>query len=145
MVGYRLQVERNQGFLIDDTGLNGIQLECEGGHDTEKIQGPYGRWLDWLTCRKNSHVTAFDLRSVQDRKILDDYGAVNVDMKCSNGVELLGNGLNRGRWSGFKKCPSNTYFCGVKAKIEYTAIVDHTGLNQMSFLCCKVEGNKNEY
>ena len=47
-------------------------------------------------------------------KHLDETAGNNVNMACSAGSVLAGNGGDWGTWSDFEICPSNTAVCGIR-------------------------------
>lgn len=146
--GFRLRVENSNGG--DDTALNGIQLMCKDGTVTNKIEGYFGEWKPWQFCEVvgnhayYSYIDGFNFRSEGRQYGGDDTAGNNVKMRCNNRMELDGQGTRWGSWDhkSFQGCPDESFLCGVQARIEdeqYES--DDTGLNQMRFVCCKVEGN----
>ena len=45
---------------------------------------------------------------------LDETAGNNVNMACSHGSVLAGNGENFGTWSDFEMCPEGTAVCGIR-------------------------------
>ena len=144
--GFRLRVEHSMGG--DDTALNGIQLVCKDGSITEPINGYFGSWEEYKLCdetKENSefYVTGFNFRSEEHQYLGDDTAGNNVKMICNNHRELDGHGASFGSWDNedYVKCPDKTFLCGVQAKIEDEQHGgDDTALNQLRFICCKIEG-----
>lgn len=111
--------------------------------------GPFGKWKSWQFCDTKTdnafyqYVTGFNLRSEANQYEEDDSGANDVKFKCRNKRELDGQGTSYGTWDNddFRECPYESFLCGVQAKIEADQYEeDDTGINQLKFICCKVEG-----
>ena len=45
---------------------------------------------------------------------LDETAGNNVNMACSHGSVLAGDGGHYGDWSDFEICPQNTAVCGIR-------------------------------
>ena len=45
---------------------------------------------------------------------LDETAGNNVNMACSHGSVLAGNGENYGTWSDFEMCPEGSAVCGIR-------------------------------
>ena len=140
--GFRLKVEGSHTFG-DETALNGIQLSCADGTNSDDIPGPWGSWRSWVHCSPGNHVTEFDMRSERDDGSTnwDKVAASNVRMRCSDRAVIDGRGESWGSWEGYKSCPTNSYFCGVRAKIESgDGSNDDTALNRIEYQCCADKG-----
>ena len=144
--GFRLRVEKNQGG-DDDSALNGIQLSCENVGISNEIPGIWGTWRDWVYCNDGTYVTSFDLLSQHDinrATNFDNVAASNVKMRCSDGKEINGGGLDLGDWEGYKSCPTRSYLCGVRAQFQKKqGDGDDTALNRIEFQCCIEKGKVN--
>ena len=140
--GFKLRIEPSQGVGNDNTGLNGIQLSCNDGSVSERIIGLFGDWLDWVYCKDGAFVHAFDVLSLDViSPIGDNTGANNVKMMCSNGEELIVDGLDFGTWEGYKSCPAVSYLCGVQAQIQKNQQDgDDRAVNRIEFQCCPEKG-----
>ena len=49
-----------------------------------------------------------------DSRHLDETAGNNVNMACSHGSVLAGNGENFGTWSNFEMCPEGSAVCGIR-------------------------------
>ena len=49
-----------------------------------------------------------------DSRHLDETAGNNVNMACSHGSVLAGNGEDFGNWSNFEICPEGTAVCGIR-------------------------------
>ena len=47
-------------------------------------------------------------------KHLDETAGNNLNMACSHGSVLAGNGENFGTWSNFEMCPEGQAVCGIR-------------------------------
>jgi len=94
--------------------LNGIRLKSEEGYLKKETE--------------------------EAEKSLDETAANNVDMKCSSGQTLAGNGMFWGIWSSWLECPAGSAICGIKTRVqEYGGgFVDDTALNEVIVYCCDV-------
>jgi hypothetical protein len=81
---------------------------------------------DRFVCQKG-YLNGFRLR-VKNRTSYDLY---NVDMMCSDGTIMKGNGINsKGNWLAWKKCPPGMYINGLEKKIDRKM-----GLTNLKFQC----------
>ena len=144
--GFRLRMDGMDS--TDNSALNGIQLRCTDGTDTEKINGHWGTWSSWVSCDNQvnqdaiKYISGFNFRSQEGQgRVKDNLAGVDVKMQCNDNKELFGNELDKGSWdsSTYQECPTSQDFCGVQASIEPKrgGTGDDTALNKMSFLCCR--------
>lgn len=137
--GFSLRVERSQG-KGDDTALNGIRLMCK--HITYPIDdivvespGIWGDWTTKHTC-SDGYLDSFQLRVESSQGKGDDTAANNMNVHCSNGDILHGDGTgwgNWGRWSS--RCPNGV--CGIQVRMEgRQGRGDDTALNDVKMICC---------
>merc|ERR1712029_1088156 len=72
-------------------------------------------------------------------KHLDETAGNNVNMACSHGSVLPGDGGDFGTWSDFEVCPENTAVCGIRTLVEdpQGVFTDDTALNQIILYCCE--------
>ena len=64
------------------------------------------------------HFKGFKRKRVAEERGFDETAANNVDVKCSNGDILSGNGMFWGYWSEYKYCPAGSAICGIKTRGE---------------------------
>ncbi|NWI83379.1 VMO1 protein, partial [Dryoscopus gambensis] len=125
-------VHSHQGLLGDDTGLNAVRLICDTGTDTVmSSEGPFGVWKPPLMCPQGEHLVSFRLRVEAAQGPWDDTAANNVDMSCSEGTLLQGQGNDRGTWGDWSPaCPSSCGVCGISTRVDpFDDNIDDTGLN----------------
>ncbi|XP_063302511.1 vitelline membrane outer layer protein 1 homolog [Pelobates fuscus] len=135
------KVEKNQ-YLLDDTALNGIRIYCErkdstsGNNPRQSADGSWGEWKPIRWCLRG-FIVAFTLR-VEEHKTVGDKTAVNnINVMCSKGEYLEGEGLiwgSYGAWSN--RCDNG--ICGIQTKVQEKQglLGDDTALNDVRFLCC---------
>jgi len=147
--GFSLKVEEDieNG---DDTALNAIKLSCayhngtEGGYitSTEQI---WGGWTSFQRCYHNEFLHSAQLKTEAylgpgwDRGY-DDTAGNDLDVECTDGELLNGDGDRWGEWSELVSCPSNTAICGINTLVESDQgnDVDDTALNGVKFYCCEL-------
>lgn len=149
---FRLLVENDCG-LCDDTGLNGIEMECyaEGGGGfygtITSGQGQWGGYRDSHEClvvgEYTFFITRFSLRVEGDQGIGDDTAAGNLRVECreksGDSTYLLeGDGTGWGGWGGWSsECPQGSAVCGMETRVEPPqGTGDDTAFNNMRLLCC---------
>jgi len=150
---FRLKVQQDQGFLLDDTALNGIELECispqvraqavKNGEQPRaaqirSLEGGFGNWGTIFECTFPHFVIGFELRS--EGIGVDNTAANNFRAICSNDVVVTGSGMGWGDWTGQLRCPTNHAICGlrtqVEARIPTPPPADNTSLNNVDLVCC---------
>ncbi|NWH76517.1 VMO1 protein, partial [Piaya cayana] len=127
--GFQLKVGTSQG-VGDLAGVWGHV----GGDDTRG----QGTWLPPLSCSRG-RLSAFRLRVEAPRGLWDDTAANNLDMACSDGAVLEGQGGNRGTWGNWSSfCPPGGGVCGLRTRLEgpQRKARDDTALNDLDFFCC---------
>ncbi|XP_053908740.1 vitelline membrane outer layer protein 1 homolog [Cuculus canorus] len=136
-VGFQLKVQPPQGFFGDDTALNAVRLLCANGAVATAGEGPRGTWSSPLSCNRG-HLTAFRLRVEASRGLWDDTAANNVDMACSDGRVLEGQGGRAGTWGNWSSsCPHGGGICGLRTRLEAPQRGgDDTALNSVDMFCC---------
>ncbi|XP_029862841.1 vitelline membrane outer layer protein 1 homolog [Aquila chrysaetos chrysaetos] len=135
--GFQLKVEPHKGFFGDDTALNGIRLLCSTGMATAN-EGPWGSWSYPLSCGRSQRLVSFRLRVEAPRGLWDDTAANNLDITCSDGTVLEGQGGLAGVWGNWSvSCPFGWGICGLQTRVEPPQRGgDDTGLNDVKFFCC---------
>jgi hypothetical protein len=113
--------------------------------------GNYGEWRGTYVCPGNSYANGFQLRSEPNQGVfVDDTAANNLNLYCSDGTILSGDGDDWGSWTTPQHCPAGMSLCGLQTQvysyefsritiafqIEMTAPVDDTALNNVDMLCC---------
>jgi len=81
----------------------------------------------------------------------DPVGGMNVDMKCSNGVTLTGDGVTQSElplvdgeqtssWSTWTTCPAGYAICGIRSRIHQgeTDLKSNLGQTEVLFHCCQL-------
>jgi len=77
----------------------------------------------------------------------DPAGGVNMDVRCSDGTELLGNsGISLGDKAGFyslsdwEECPAGTAVCGIRTRVQEGETDDVSNLGQTEVIlhCCQI-------
>merc|ERR1711936_821966 len=151
--GFQLMVEPSCGDICDDTALNSLKLFCsqltgvEDGFVTSKT-GNFGGWNDPLMCGEaGSFISGIQFKSEKETlragevvRHLDETAGNNVNMACSHGSVLAGNGENFGTWSNFEMCPEGQAVCGIRTLVEdpQGVLTDDTALNQIILYCCEL-------
>lgn len=135
--GFSLRVERPLGNG-DDTALNGIRLLCKQGsiHDVVvESAGHWGDWTSWRSC-SSGYLDTFQLRVEPPQGSGDDTAANNMNVHCSNGDILHGQGSSWGSWGSWSsRCSDGV--CGLQVKIEHPqGRYDDTALNDVKMICC---------
>ena len=65
-------LHRKQGWLADDTGLNGIRLKCDDGKELKPSEeGPWGKWNPWKNVTEGRKITRVRMRSDRGRHLGD--------------------------------------------------------------------------
>ncbi|CAG0920946.1 unnamed protein product [Notodromas monacha] len=133
VVGLRLATEDPQG-AGDDTGLNDVELLCRQrwGKNTEVVEVPrahgkapgFGTWKDAFGCSSNRDAVAIgiELKIEGKQNGGDDTGANNINLFCSNGEKVDGNGSKWGKWREPMMCPNFG--------------LDDTAVNTVDIRCC---------
>ncbi|XP_060129990.1 vitelline membrane outer layer protein 1-like [Zootoca vivipara] len=129
------QVQEKQGKNKDDTSLNGIRLHCNKGAAVESTVGPKGNWTKIEECRRGLLIS-FDLRVEGPQLMLDDTAANNIQFSCTDGTRLEGKSTNFGTYGPWSKRCTTGAICGIQTKVEASAQVDSTALNDAKFFCC---------
>ncbi|XP_070607630.1 vitelline membrane outer layer protein 1-like [Erythrolamprus reginae] len=135
--GFALKRQPSRSTWADDTGsLNSIRLECTDGTTIETQSGRRGNWTEFHEC-PIGNLVSFALNMAEDKGLLDDMVAKNIQFRCKEGTVLMGlshNGQNFGPWS--KHCRVGS-ICGIQAKTEEAqGRGDDTTLRDMKFFCC---------
>ena len=92
----------------------------------------------WSRCSPGHHITHLAVRGMKDYGTnIDDYGATNVKVVCSDNQTVQGKGGTDGEWTNLVQCPSHMRICGLRAKIQqYQTNQDNTALNRIQLYCC---------
>lgn len=83
-----------------------------------------------FVCPNNAFLNGFRLRLASKIRRDQDQDLYNIQMKCSDGYVLNGDGYSLGRWLSWKHCPKNEYIDGFSLKNNHK-----TGLNNVKFQC----------
>ena len=108
----------------------------------ESLVGKFGSWVGRLSCKNTGQfLKAAQFKSEKWHRNADDTAGNNLNMKCTDGEVLKGDGERFGEWSDFVACPSDTIICGIRTKLEKSegVDVDDTMLNAVSFYCCTMD------
>jgi len=147
--GFRLKVQADQGWLLDDTAVNAIELLCEEPSRTaaeeakpraptpiRSKEGPQGNWGTVFECDRYHFGHGFELRS--EGPTLDNTAGNNLRLSCTNEYIHQGNGHSWGDWTGHLNCPRGMWVCGIRTQVEdpKPQPADNTGLNNVDFACC---------
>ena len=178
--GYQLRHEPSCGDICDDTELNAVKLFCatKDGQQVAEVtskKGGFGGWMANHSCDGDqSFINGVEFRSekvdilrrvslqnnhhIQETKgkskHLDETAGNNVNMACSHGSVLPGDGGDFGTWSDFEICSENEAVCGIRTlgnllrsfiHISFFDLLvedpqgvftDDTSLNQIILYCC---------
>ncbi|KAL4233351.1 Vitelline membrane outer layer protein 1 [Mactra antiquata] len=146
----------------DNTALNGIKLACRNKTERSSCSdqsitssvGRHGDWQGQLFCPPGSYMSQFFLKlqksTIQNLFQSEDNTAVQyISFLCQNESDPDRKSYlvqYPGYWHGNNhnheestECPSNTYICGIKTKVQSINKpgVDHTGLNDVIMFCCQ--------
>ncbi|KAM3927314.1 vitelline membrane outer layer protein 1 homolog [Leptodactylus fuscus] len=138
--GFKLQVERMRGRLVDDTALNGITLYCIKKSTWEVVKtisssvGPFGRWGPIFWC-KSGFLKNFRLR-VEFHDTRDKTAANNIMFTCSDGSVLEGNGLSWGDYGPWSfDCKKGIRGIQTRVQGKQGFWRDDLGLTDVKFKC----------
>jgi len=145
--GIRLKVEPHSNS-IDDTAINGIELECRHLNSTKTTKtihssiGPSGYWFGWEKCSSSDGpVTGFQVRFENHASGIDDTALNEVKMKCKNGEWLAPDSpTHYGAWYPSLHCPSGRAVTGLTTRLEphQSHGGDDTALNGIRLYCEKM-------
>ena len=115
----------------------------------ESTIGDFGVWTGRLNCANNgAFLVEAQFKSEGNVGSGDDTGGNSLNMKCTDGEQLDGEGGEYGDWSSWVSCPSKTAICGIQTKLEpyqgnggffVKQFDDDTMLNEVSFYCCSMD------
>ncbi|KAH0625147.1 hypothetical protein JD844_033299 [Phrynosoma platyrhinos] len=133
---FSIKAQKKQG-IKDDTGLNGIRLECESGAVIESTVGKEGKWSRIKRCPEGN-LNSFTLNVEPPKGAGDDTAANNIQFTCTDGTVLKGEAKEWGKYGDWSKhCPAGG-ICGIQTKVEAPKkAADNTGLNDVQFYCCE--------
>lgn len=134
VIGFRTKLlePQGRGLQFDDSSLNGIELICNDQKILMSSQSPNGTWdLNINTCANNQSVNGFF------------YGMENKAGEGDDAATTI-NSLE-GIWSSsiVKVNCANGVIVGIRTQVEVDN--DHTGLNNVEFLCQVIEWFKKSY
>lgn len=147
--GMNLKTQAQQGWTRDDTGLNGIQLQCytkDWNHygTISSLTGSSGNYGNVKHCPKG-FATGYQLRSEHNQGgVRDDAGAVDFKLRCVNFDGTTSYVINDqksppwGTWTPEQNCPPRTAVCAMATQIELNGGKDSTSLNNVDLACCKI-------
>ncbi|XP_063606981.1 vitelline membrane outer layer protein 1-like [Penaeus indicus] len=82
LTGLRMRSEEDQGFFIDDTAANDLDMQCNWSTDTLNGGGDHwGDWSSWESCPHNWAICGIETR-VEADSATDDTALNNVRMFC---------------------------------------------------------------
>lgn len=126
--GFQLRTEPHVGSLPteDDTALNAVRFFCgpvgstpNNDHFVTSKQGPWGKWGDIFSCVDNSTAIGIQLRVEKPQgPVIDDTGANNMRLLCSDFLNHEGDGMVWGTWQNPSVCPRKTAICGLRTLVE---------------------------
>jgi hypothetical protein len=140
-MGYRQRVEPDQGSG-DDTGMNGLELDCmntQGVHTPLTYAGLWGNWSEWNHCAPGDLISGGALSVEPDRGSGgDDTAANSLKMRCKAHGELsASNGAPWGTYGDWAVCPTGQAVCGMEIRFEDDqGDGDDTALNGVHLVCC---------
>jgi len=152
VTGFRLKVQQNQGIILDDTALNGIELHCipnVPGEGERKIVtsrvGVKGAWGGIKECDPGSYGVGFEMRT-EEPTLFDNTAGNNMRLYCSDGNVLEGVGMDWGIWTGPLFCPNTMKICGMRTQVEDPVetppLKGGTGINNVDMWCCDRHDNR---
>jgi len=103
---------------------------------------------EWTECKgENNFIEHLSLQSMGERgSFKDDFAAMNLKAKCTNGDIITGHSKSSGhssvRWTPWSEmdCPSGKYLCGMRGKLERDKkLTDLTSLNKLQPACCDLD------
>ena len=66
----------------------------------------------------------------------------SLQVKCSDGTVLKGEGISAGKWMSWVNCPKGKGVCSIRTKVEDPVgggnANDDTALNNAKICCCKI-------
>ncbi|XP_071523173.1 vitelline membrane outer layer protein 1-like [Panulirus ornatus] len=84
LTGLRMKSEEDQGFFIDDTAANDLEMQCDWSTTTLNGGGDsWGRWSNWVSCPHGWVICGIETR-VEADSATDDTALNNVRMFCCN-------------------------------------------------------------
>ncbi len=119
----------------DDIGLNQIEFICENdkrfrlpghGHLEGSLSEPY-------ICPPKTYLTGLRLKHYESF-LWDNYGATDLEGKCSDGTIIGGKAKNDGEWVGYKDCLDHTGIHGVKVLVDSSGY-DKKGIVNVEMSC----------
>merc|ERR1712223_203151 len=108
-------------FITDNGGAGGTTVACPDG----------------IICNGGGSTAAGN----------DPVGGVNMDARCSDGTELLGNsGISAGDKAGYyslsewEECPTGSAVCGIRTRVQEgeTDAVSNLGQTEIVLHCCQI-------
>ena len=130
----RLNIEQDQGWMDDDTGLNAIRLICS---NDDVLQSPNevssGDWRKSVSS--SNSIVAVQLKSESKQGAADDTGANGIRFKDCTGEEFRPGEGPFGSWSDYVSCQTGTVITGFRTRVEsLQTFADNTALNQIQYL-----------
>ncbi|CAH2272686.1 Hypothetical predicted protein [Pelobates cultripes] len=147
--GIRIYCERKDG-TSDSTFEEGIGLDATSRTRDGRISPKNSRWnfspnhsfLSWGEWESihwclRGFIVAFTLRIEEYKTVGDNTAANNINVMCSEGEYLEGEGMiwgSYGAWSN--RCHNG--ICGIQTRVQENQglLADDTALNDVRFLCC---------
>jgi hypothetical protein len=133
-IGFQLVVDKCQN--CDETGINQIKMICEGNSYIQSPPGPvmFGIKHNDYKCPTNSHLTGFRVLMDNYARNEDFSGANNMEMKCSDGSVLVGDGNSFSRkqtkldWQMWIFCKDSHGIVGLQTQSD-SFYQDHGHMN----------------
>lgn len=82
LTGLRMKSEKDQGWWIDDTAANDLEMQCDWSTETHNGGGDHwGYWSSWESCPHDWVICGIETR-VESTSAADDTALNNVRMFC---------------------------------------------------------------
>ena len=143
----RVKYQESQGGGDnDDTGVNGLELECSDGCMITSAVAEWGEWTPNMTCpgtNENGFMDKLNFRSSgnlgQGLGDNDDTGADGFRWCCTVGWGwITAAGGYTGAWNAPINCPANHAIYGLQTKVARARRDDQIGLVTAKFFCAPV-------
>ena len=153
--GFQLKTDDNDGFMVEDSGVNVVQLFCSWPENwaddvasiTSSISNHAGTWESSYYCPTDYFIVSFRALIVQDRGLQDDLGVVNIEFQCrgsglygtsyvqQSGIGVTESGNTWGDWPS--SCPQGSAVCSIQTRVEEPGLGDQKGVTDLNLRCCE--------